>query len=141
VPPALPESPRAGQQPLASAIAAGAGVLCAVNYAQWVVAGRGWAVDCRWLRWTGLPCPGCGATRCLAACGRFDFATAWHWHPLVTALALAGLAWPLLLLVGRSFGFAWPERMIAGIRQALTGRRVLMGIAAHWLYLCWAWPR
>ena len=136
VPPPLP---RAGFA-LAPAAAAAAGVLGAVSCAQWAVAG-GWAVGCRWLRWTGLPCPGCGATRCLAACGRLDFAAAWRWHPLVTGLVLAGILWPLLLLAGRALGLGGPERAIAALAQALTPRRVLAGLAAHWVYLCWAWPR
>lgn len=139
VPPPLPRSPRAGLT-LAPAAAAAAGVVCAAGCARRIVAG-GWTYDCGWLRWTGIPCPGCGATRCLAACGRLDFAAAWQWHPLVTALALAGILWPLLLLAGRASGTGWPDRTVAWIGQALTGRRVLAGIAAHWVYLCWAWPR
>lgn len=132
--------PRTGLT-FAPAAAAAAGVLCAASCARWIVERGGWAVDCHWLRWTGLPCPGCGATRCLAACGRLDFAAAWQWHPLVTTLALAGVLWPLLVLAGCAFGTGWPERTIAWIAQALTRRRVLAGIAAHWVYLCWAWPR
>lgn len=127
--------------PLGPACAAAAGVAAAVAYAQWTVAGGVLAVDCRWLRWTGLPCPGCGATRCLAACGRFDLAAAWQWHPLVTGLALAFICWPLFVLAGRVFDFAWPGRMLDWLGRALTLRRVLAGLAVHWLYLCWMWPR
>jgi hypothetical protein len=116
-------------------------VVGAVIYAQWAVGGGALAVDCRWLRWTGLPCPGCGATRCLAACGRLDLAAAWQWHPLVTSLALAFLCWPVFVLAGRGFDLAWPGRMLTWLGRMLTPRRMLAVLAVHWLYLCWMWPR
>lgn len=131
----------AGDHPLFPATAAAGGVVCAAIYGRLALAGLGLPMECRWLRWTGMPCPGCGATRCLAACGRLDFLAAWHWHPLVAMLAVAFLAWPALVLAGRVFRVSWPERLIDGIRSGLTQRRILAAIAVNWLYLCWVLPR
>ncbi len=136
-----PSGSRTWEGSLAPALAAAGGTVCAMIYSRLAVAGIGIPMQCRWFRWTGIPCPGCGGTRCLAACGRLDFLAAWRWHPLVTVVALAFLAWPLLVLTGRMLRVSWPERLIAGIGVFLTRRRIFAIVALNWLYLCWALPR
>ncbi|MFO7548846.1 MAG: DUF2752 domain-containing protein, partial [Acidimicrobiia bacterium] len=49
---------------------------------------------CLFARCTGMACPGCGATRGVAALVRGDWAAAWSAHPLAGLLALQALvAW------------------------------------------------
>lgn len=53
--------------------------------------GRGFSF-CAFRRITGIPCPGCGMTRAMAALARGDFVAALHLHPfapLVLAQAVA----------------------------------------------------
>lgn len=139
-PPDLPEVPPVPHSLLPAVITAG-GTVCAVVYARLAQAGFGFVPECRWLRWTGIPCPGCGATRCLAACGRLDFAAAWQWHPLVAALVVAFIAWPLLLAAGRMLRLSWPDEAIETVQRACTKRWFTAVVIANWLYLCWALPR
>jgi len=42
---------------------------------------------CAFKRLTGIACATCGLTRCLLALGRWDWAGAFHWHPVATAAA------------------------------------------------------
>lgn len=53
----------------------------------------GWGIPCLFYVFTGLYCPGCGATRMFTALLRLDFAGAFHSNPaLLLALpVLAGL--------------------------------------------------
>jgi hypothetical protein len=76
----------------------------------------------------GIPCPGCGSTRALAALSHFHFVDALRFNPLiVTTLALVLLA-PLLKISWENF-----ER---------RGWR-LFGVAVglNWLYLLFFLPR
>lgn len=110
-------------------------------YARFAMAGWSFVPECRWLRWTGIPCPGCGATRCLSACGRLDLAGAFQWHPLVATLAIAFLAWPVFLVIGRTWHLRWPLGVVQRIQKSITGRSFTAAVIANWLYLCWALPR
>lgn len=84
---------------------------------------------------TGVPCATCGATRCALALGHGQFATAWHWHPVLFLLALASpiaVVWDLRRAWrGRSYpplpeapGWRWgAAALLAGtwILQVLRG--------------------
>lgn len=59
---------------------------------------------CAWHRWTGLPCPGCGATRSILRLLHGDVVAGFALNPLAAAAASAfvvvGLAAPIWLLAG-----------------------------------------
>jgi hypothetical protein len=42
---------------------------------------------CAFKRLTGIACATCGLTRCVLALGRWDWADAFHWHPVATTMA------------------------------------------------------
>lgn len=65
----------------------------------------GLAPPCPLKAWTGLPCLGCGSTRCLMALTQGRWAEAFHWHP-----ALALLAFALPLLAAWDLHRAWRNR-------------------------------
>lgn len=128
-PPSLPRDRASIEVPLA----VGAGAALAVFTATRMSSGALPAFTCILMRWTGIPCPSCGGTRCLAACGRLDFGAAFAWNPLVALAAFALLGWSALALVD--------PRCAEKVRALLTGRRLAVAGALNWLYLCWALPR
>ena len=81
-----------------------------------------WLPACPIHAMTGLLCPGCGATRALAALLHADLPTALRLNPLAVA------ALPLLLLYGlaayrralRASPFAWPRLPPLAIHAALA---------------------
>jgi hypothetical protein len=87
---------------------------------------------CAWHRWTGLPCPGCGATRSILRLLHGDVVAGFALNPLAAAAASAfvvvGLAAPIWLLAG-------------GAVPALDSRRrpgwLAAGAAA--MMANWAW--
>ncbi|MEO7318921.1 MAG: DUF2752 domain-containing protein [Chthoniobacteraceae bacterium] len=128
-PPSLPRDRALIETPLA----VGAGVALAVFTATRISSGALPAFTCALMRWTGIPCPACGGTRCLAACGRLDFSSAFAWNPLIALAAFALPAWSALALVDPRFA----EKVCA----LLTVRRLAAAAALNWLYLCWVLPR
>jgi hypothetical protein len=137
-----PPLPRTGSDTsLAAPFGAGAGVILAAIMGRLTMTGALPALECRWMRWTGIPCPGCGATRCLGACGRFDLLDALRWNPLVASTVIALLAWGVVALGDLLFKTRSAERLGGAVRAALTGRRIAACVALNWLYLCWALPR
>jgi hypothetical protein len=137
-PPPSPSPPRTGLTArLDAPLAAGVGTILATVAARTVVGGTLPVPECHWLRWTGIPCPGCGGTRCLAACGRLDLAGAFFWNPLVALLALAFVGWSALALAKPLLA----EKVSTRIAGLFSTRRIAILIALNWLYLCWALPR
>jgi len=137
-PPPLPAPARTGLTArLDAPLAAGVGTILATVAARMVIGGTPPMAECHWLRWTGIPCPGCGGTRCLAACGRLDLAIAFVWNPLVALLALTFVAWSALALANPLLAEQASNR-IAGLFSA---GRIAILVALNWLYLCWALPR
>jgi hypothetical protein len=120
-----------------SPLFAGAGTLLAVAVARGMSAGTLPGYRCPMLHWIGIPCPGCGATRCLAACGRLDFAVAIFWNPAAALVACALVGWAALALANARLANQAATR-IGGL---LTGSRVAALLIINWLYLCWALPR
>lgn len=47
------------------------------------VSNTGWKIPCLFYTLTGLYCPGCGVTRMAVALLQFDFARAFHYHPVL----------------------------------------------------------
>lgn len=91
--------------------------------------------DCGFLLRTGLPCPGCGGTRAMAALSAGDPATALRYHPLAALAVFAAAVWLLLRLgrfwVGRPIPTLtnWNRR---GISTLLIATLLL---TANWIYL------
>lgn len=79
------------------------GAIAAVAVAAWLTAlGPGETTICLIRNWTGVPCPGCGVTRSIAALLGGDYAEAFSLHPLapfaVTEAAVVWVAWGFSLL-------------------------------------------
>jgi len=79
------------------------GALVAAAVAIWLTAlGPGESTICLLRNWTGVPCPGCGVTRSIAALLRGDYAEAFILHPLapiaVTEAIVVWLAWGVSLM-------------------------------------------
>lgn len=43
----------------------------------------------------GISCPGCGMTRALLSCLKFEFVSAFNYHPLFGIVIIAGITWCL----------------------------------------------
>ena len=116
---------------------AGAGVGFAVFAATRMSGGALPAFTCALMRWTGIPCPACGGTRCLAACGRLDLGAAFAWNPLAAIAAVALLGWSALALADARLA----NQATMRLGSLLTGRRIAAVVALNWLYLCFTLPR
>jgi hypothetical protein len=96
-------------------LAAGAGAAAVFFLVGWVglPVGRGYSF-CAFRRMTGIPCPGCGMTRAMAALARGHFVAALHLHPFAPlVLAQAAALWAK---VGESLlrrrPFTLPSRLL-----------------------------
>ena len=56
---------------------------------------------CYFKRWTDLPCPGCGLTRCFVCIAHGRFADAVHYHPFGPLVFLIAVASALGLVIGQ----------------------------------------
>jgi hypothetical protein len=136
--PPLPSTPRTRLMArLHAPLAAGVGTILATVVARTVVRGTLPLPECHWLRWTGIPCPGCGGTRCLAACGQLDLSNGFMWNPLIALLALASVGWGVLALAKPLLA----EKVSTRIAGLFSTRRIVILIALNWVYLCWTLPR
>ncbi len=72
----------------------GAAVASLLVLAPWAGALAKWVPPCPLKTWTGIPCPGCGATRAALALARLDVGHALHHYPIMT------LGWMLFVLGG-----------------------------------------
>ena len=133
MPAALAEAPPR----IATPLLAGIGAACAVLAARAMMAGALPSVTCWWLRGTGLPCPGCGGTRCLAACARLDIGGAFFWNPLAALAVCAFIGWSALALADRRLADQAGRRLGGWF----TRNRIAAIVALNWLYLCLALPR
>jgi len=90
---------------------------------------------CLLKRLTGIPCPFCGATRCLQACSRFDFASALYWNPLALAAGAGVAVWFMAWAVDRLWNLGW----LAGLRRAFQIRALrfvlISAVFLNWAYL------
>lgn len=135
VPPPVPTGrARSGSAP--GVVIAGAGVLLAIIAARGAESGRLPVPPCTFKSLTGHACPGCGATRSLAALSHLDVLTAWHWNPLVACGALLLAASAVLWCIDHALG---QGRLGRWTGQYLRGRRAAWPIAllvvANWIYL------
>ncbi|MBI2946449.1 MAG: DUF2752 domain-containing protein [Verrucomicrobia bacterium] len=87
---------------------------------------------------TGLPCPLCGSTRCLAALARFEFASALSLNPLTFLVVSAIIVWFLLWLTCPRFrhaGFSWRQ-----IPLFFSFRFWMLLLFSNWAFLCLCLP-
>ena len=93
-------------------------------------------VQCRFHALTGLPCPGCGASRCGALLLDGRLKDAFLMQPLLCTMTI--LLLPLLLYAGPALLFGWPLPLVR-FENAKEKRRLLAGIALvmllNWIYL------
>jgi hypothetical protein len=85
---------------------------------------------------TGIPCAGCGATRCFAALLAGDWMAAFEWNPL--AAAALSLAVPGLLYAGLAAAFRLPRLRAEGC-GGTSGRTARAARATAWLLLAANW--
>ncbi|MBM3868423.1 MAG: DUF2752 domain-containing protein [Verrucomicrobia bacterium] len=94
--------------------------------------------QCFFIRLTGLPCLGCGGTRCARSLVRLDFAQAFLFHPGFCLVVMSALFWTLYSAV------FWLRRDTLRLRffvaPGQTRRlRVAFGLllAVHWAWQCY----
>lgn len=98
----------------------------------------GWRLpDCLFFAVTGLPCLGCGGTRCARHLAQGDLSGAFFFHPGFAILFSAAVLWTVYS------AFFWLSRGTLRLRLAVDAegeRRLRWGLlglaAAHWL---WQW--
>lgn len=83
---------------------------------------------CTFNRWTGLYCPGCGATRALYALLHGDWLTAWHDNALLLLLMVAGGGRALWMGMEK-----WRGRVVHGFFPPWTLWVVLVLAAVFWV--------
>ncbi len=98
----------------------------------WPVA---WLPVCPFHRLTGIPCPTCGATRCVKALLHGDWAMAIQLQPLIVAIVMAAAMW-LAYAWGMAV-FGWPYPVAAANRREkwLLGISAAALVLANWAYL------
>ena len=87
-----------------------------------------WYPVCPIYFWTGLLCPGCGATRALAALSMGRFGEALHWNGLIVAMLAAALIY-LVIVLARG---AWPKIPAAAL-VGLLAVSAIFGLVRNFL--------
>lgn len=94
--------------------------------------------QCVFMRLTGLPCLGCGGTRCARALVRLDWWQAWLFHPGFTLVIALGAAWTIYSAV------FWLRRDALRLRVFVDPARsrhlrlaFVAFLVAHWTWQCY----
>lgn len=96
---------------------------------------------CLFRKLTGVPCLGCGGTRCVRSLAGLDIAAAFAYSPLVTMLAVVAFAWAAWSLVARLRGDSLRVRLATDARGARQLRWALgIALLLHWAWLAWKLP-
>jgi hypothetical protein len=110
-----------------------AGVLIAWG---WFLAGLQ-LPQCVFIRLTGLPCLGCGGTRCARNLARLDFGQAFLFHPGFFLVVMAAMLWTVYSVI------FWLRRDTLRLRffvEPAQARRVRVAffllLAVHWAWQC-----
>jgi hypothetical protein len=93
---------------------------------------------CTFKAMTGLPCPGCGATRALGCLARLDLVGALAMNPLAATFALAVIPWAVadVALMLRRQAAVTIE--LAPSAMPVVRTTLVAAIGAQWLYLLMA---
>ena len=95
---------------------------------------------CALKRFTGIPCPFCGSTRCLQSIAHLDFVDALRWNPLTF---LAGISVGFGFAVATVDHFTHRRRLavLQGWLAVPAMKFVLLGaVLSNWIYLCLTLP-
>lgn len=96
---------------------------------------------CLFRKLTGVPCLGCGGTRCARSLAGFDLAAAFAYSPLVALAALAAAAWVAWVAVARLRGDPLRLRLVTDARGARQLRWAAgLALLLHWGWLCLRLP-
>ncbi len=98
----------------------------------------GTSPGCLFFNFTGIPCLGCGATRCARELSHLDFWSAFKYNPGVFTLYCLGVIWTIYSAV------FWLRRDHLRLRLSFNenNRSVLLKILflalfVHWLWQCY----
>jgi hypothetical protein len=96
--------------------------------------------QCQWKKLTGIPCPACGSTRCLAAIASLQLATALQFNPLAFLVFCAVPVWFFLWIIDRF----WRKSLLFRLRQQAERWPFWIILAAagclNWIYLIFSLP-
>ena len=94
--------------------------------------------QCVFIRLTGLPCLGCGGTRCARNLVHLDFGQAFLYHPGFFLVVMLGVAWTLYSAI------FWLRRETLRLRffvEPAATRRVRFAflglLVVHWAWQCY----
>jgi hypothetical protein len=90
-------------------------------------------------RTTGLPCPGCGSTRSLAAWAHLDPLSALRFNPLLFCAVIGLVLWLGAVVLDQICGTRLVGRA-REIRRRISLRVLLALVVLNWLYLCLTLP-
>lgn len=80
-------------------------------------------IPCVSIRLLGIPCPGCGMTRAMAAALRLDFAAAFGYHPMFWAVPIA---YVYFLFDGKLLNKPWADKTVLWL--------IVGGFLAQWIW-------
>lgn len=84
---------------------------------------------------TGIPCPFCGGTRCVAALGHAQWRQAFLFNPLVAAGCVTLLVWALLRLLEMATRGTWLTSFSEKIRIRFGWPAVFVAVFVNWILL------
>jgi hypothetical protein len=94
-----------------------------------------------WMRVvTGIPCPGCGSTRCLLALSHFDVAQAFRFNPMTFLTCVGAVIWFIAWTADVYWQAQWRARFLQPLRRLPLGVIVLVAVLVNWVYLCLTLP-
>ncbi len=97
---------------------------------------------CLFHEYTGLPCLGCGGTRCARQLVHLNFLEALKFHPGFFLLVMAGAAWTLYSAFFWLRGASLRLRLSTDERGDRLLRRLFIAfLALHWAWQCFYLPK
>jgi hypothetical protein len=90
---------------------------------------------------TGMPCPFCGSTRCLAAIARLQFGQAVYFNPLVVVVCVALCAWFVLWLIDCWRGQARAMELCHRIQRKPWPAILAVVLLVNWVWLMLKLPK
>jgi len=91
-----------------------------------------------WLRkWTGIPCPFCGGTRCLLAWSHLEWGEAFQLNPMVFFACIGIVVWFGLWIAGKRFRKLEWAPLKAPIPKSIFVLIFFVAWMLNWLYLYW----